>query len=166
MSRFRSISSAVLLGVFVILPAYAADCPSGTRECGSIAWDPDRLACYDRIFAAPENPPGATDEVKAAAVAEARRDFGLSEADKRARDPESAKDRLPESMEATVAEVSRHARGNLIIALDNGQVWMQSEAVTHARVQAGDVVTIRKAALGSFQLVTPGRVAVRVRRVQ
>jgi len=74
---------------------------------------------------------------------------------------------MPESISATVARVSWRPTGEVVVVLENDQVWEQAEIVTtKARVKAGDVVTIRKAALGSHTMVTAGRAAIRVRRVR
>jgi hypothetical protein len=94
----------------------------------------------------------------------ARDEFGLSEADKRALDP--AKSPQPQNMTDAVASIGRRPTGEMIFTLRNGQVWMQIEAETRSRVKAGDEVTIRKGSLGSFLLVGPDRLAVRVRRVK
>ena len=90
-------------------------------------------------------------------------DFGLTEAAKRARDPQQE---MLESITGTVAAVGRRPDGELTVTLENGQVWTQVTVDQRARVAAGDTVTIKKAALGSHLLVTQGRYATRVRRVK
>ena len=94
-------------------------------------------------------------------------EFGLTDVAKRKRDPEKAKETMPESISSSVAGVSFQPTGEVVVALDNGQVWEQAEIVTtRARLKAGDVVTIRKAALGSYTMLTPSRMVIRVRRVR
>ena len=93
-------------------------------------------------------------------------EFGLSEAAKRARDPEKAKEIMPEQISAKVTKVGNRPTGELVVTLESGQVWVQIETVSKAMVKAGDTVTIKKAALGSYMLVAPNRVATRVRRVR
>lgn len=93
-------------------------------------------------------------------------DFGLTEAAKRAREPEETRGKLLDSISGTVAKVARQPAGELILTLENGQVWTQLEVDPRARVAVGDTVTIRKAALGSHLLVTANRYATRVRRVR
>ena len=93
-------------------------------------------------------------------------DFGLSEQAKAARDPEKARQSNPDSITATVTEVGKQPRGQFIVTLDNGHVWVQSETNSRARLAVGDTVTIKKGALASYLLVTPGKVATRVKRVQ
>lgn len=160
------------------------------ESCLGIADPAVRLACYDAAFGqggqAPARgdaqPGSGTTSVGAAAVvppappppagaAEASvvqgvQDFGLSEAQRQARDGKDVDEKAPKSLEATVVKVASRPRGELVITLDNGQVWVQQEVDQRARVSAGDVVTIRKAALGSHLLVTAGGVATRVRRVE
>ena len=108
----------------------------------------------------------AAGSVAASAAASPETDFGLTEAAKRARDPEKAKNQMPESITGTVAAVGRRPAGELTVTLENGQVWTQVTVDQRARVAAGDTVTIKKAALGSHLLVTQGRYATRVRRVK
>lgn len=116
--------------------------------------------------AAPASPAAAPAGASSDA-ARAVEEFGLTETAKRKRDPEKAKETMPESISASVARVSFRPTGEVIVALDNEQVWEQAEIVTtKARVQAGDVVTIRKAALGSYTMLTPSRTIIRVRRVR
>lgn len=175
-----------------IFGAHAAgDSP---QLCAAIGDDAERLACYDRIFRAPAVTapaaakaasttvgaaattavaPASTAVVApaaATAVAPAAAtppdDFGLTEAAKRARDPERAKDENSESVTATVAAVARRPAGELLVTLDSGQVWTQVDVDQRARVSAGDTVTIKRGALSSYLLVTESRYATRVRRVK
>jgi hypothetical protein len=93
-------------------------------------------------------------------------EFGLSESQKRAQNPERAKDVSPESITAKVSQVGRQPTGGLLVTLENGQVWAQSESLSKARIAVGDEVTVRKATMGSYMLVAPNKVAMRVRRVR
>ncbi len=153
-----------------------------------MADDRARLACYDSIFgrpaaAAPLGAPSAAAPATgavagtvaaapvaatpaAAAAANPETDFGLTEAAKRAREPEESGERLPESISGTVARVARQPAGELVVTLENGQVWTQLQVDPRARVAVGDTVVIKKAALGSHLLVTASRYATRVRRVK
>ena len=164
------------------------------RDCVAIAEDAERLACYDSVFGrgsvAVPDPPGApavaSGAASAAAVAvrpasapatasaapdtpilvDPVAEFGLSETQKRAQDPERAKDASPDSITGTVAQVGRQPTGGLVVTLENGQVWVQAETLSKARIAAGDEVTIRKATMGSYMLVAPNKVAMRVRRAR
>ena len=95
------------------------------------------------------------------------RDFGLSEAQKQQRVPEEAPKPPQEtaSIETTVTIVSTRRTGEFVYALANGQVWVQSEANQNGYLRDGTGVTIKRAALGSYKLVS-GTVSTRVRRLQ
>jgi hypothetical protein len=93
-------------------------------------------------------------------------EFGMTGAVRRARD--TAGDEPPplERISARVETVRRQPAGELVLTLDNGQVWAQLEPDPRLRLATGDAVTIRKAALGSYMLVTANRYGTRVRRVK
>lgn len=93
-------------------------------------------------------------------------EFGLTEAAKRARDPEKAKEEMPESITEKVTSVGHRPTGELVVTLANGQVWLQIESGSRAKVGAGQTVTIKKASLGSYLMVAPDRIATRVRRIK
>lgn len=170
-------------------PAFGAAGAEGSHRCAAVTGDAARLACYDQAFGRPDSnatPGGAAAPAvqaqpvtvapavaapvvpvpSATAAAQAREEFGLSETAKRARDPEKARETMPQSITVVVAKVVRRPTGESIVTLENDQVWEQAEPGTTVLLKAGDSVTIRKAALGSYVLVTPSRAAVRVRRVR
>jgi hypothetical protein len=63
--------------------------------------------------------------------------------------------------------VSRRATGELIVKLQNGQIWEQSEQGAELRIEAGDPVTIDKGLLGAYWLwVGSPRSAIKVRRIE
>jgi hypothetical protein len=153
----------------------AAAADDVSHACASIADDAARLACYDRAFGRPAGKSPQTEGTAAPALATAaaapspekdRREFGLSKADTHTLEAKAAAAREPESIAATVASVRRRGTGEQVFVLDDGQVWMEVEAYATTRVRAGDAVTIRKAALGSYMLVTPKKVATHVRRLK
>jgi hypothetical protein len=179
-ARVVALASVVFLSASPSLGAGGAE---GTHRCAAVAGDAARLACYDQAFGRPDMSatpaaqatsaivaPAAVAPVavvpSTTAAAQAREEFGLSDAAKRARDPERAREMMPESIVAVVAKVVRRPTGESIVTLENEQVWEQAEPGTTMLLKAGDSVTIRKAALGSYVLVTPSRAAVRVRRVR
>jgi len=160
---------ALLPLAFAVLAAQAASSDAPQR-CSEIGDDLARLGCYDAIFRKPAASAASTAAPAAAAASAAtsvaaspETDFGLTEAAKRARDPQQE---ILESITGTVTAVGRRPAGELIVTLENGQVWTQVTVDQRARVAAGDMVTIRKAALGSHLLETQGRYATRVRRVK
>jgi len=134
-----------------------------SHPCAAVEDPAARLACYDDAF---PRPPAAAAQEQAAEAPELVETFGLTEAQLQARDPERAQAPRVERIEATVVGIRHLSSGERVVTLDNGQVWLQTEITVRGHLAAGDQVVIRRAALGSFQLVTPGRVALRVRRIE
>jgi hypothetical protein len=188
----RHLTVVALAGLNLAVVA-GANAQATAATCADVADDLQRLACYDRAFgrkATPVTPdarPAMTSQAStaatgttgtataaagatAAAAGEPRRttreDFGLSEQEQRARAERRAEPRPIESITATVRSVARRPSGEQVFVMADGQSWMELEAYARTRVRAGDEVTIRRGALGSFMLVTPGRVATHVRRLK
>jgi hypothetical protein len=180
----RAVARILLLTAIGMTAAGAGE-PS--HPCAAVEDPAARLACYDNAFPRPpaaaapqqaaEAPPHAAaphpersgPEIPGVAPAEAPElveTFGLTEAQLQARDPERARAPRVERIEATVVGIRHLSSGERVVTLDNGQVWLQTEITVRGHLAAGDEVVIRRAALGSFQLVTPGRVALRVRRIE
>lgn len=155
----RAIAAAFAL--MLLAGTVVAQAGVESHACASVAEDSARLACYDAEFGRP-----ATGAAPARVpVAKAHEEFGLTEAEKRARDPAKAEVQ-PERITGRVASLGRRPSGELLVTLGDGQVWMQVESGTNLFLKEGDEITIRKAALGSYLLVTPKRVAMRVRRIK
>ena len=94
-------------------------------------------------------PAAATDDLQ---------NFGLSPHQLNAGLPQG-----PKSIKAMVTRVGGGGAGAFTVTLDNGQLWsLEPDASLHE----GDAVTIRRAALGSFLLVTPERRSYRARRLR
>jgi hypothetical protein len=157
----------------------AADTRRPAHPCAALTDPTARLACFDEAFVAPDAEVAA-DTTHAAAAADvqpaaegrpeaqagpATDEFGLNPALRRAREAANPGEGSPDRIEARVVGLQRRGTGELTIALDNGQVWIQVE-VSHKRLAEGDRVLIRKAAFGSYLLVTPSRASMRVRRIE
>jgi len=56
-----------------------------------------------------------------------------------------------------VTEVGAKAHGELVVTLDNGQVWAEKISGSKLKVKVGDTVKIESGALGSFVLIANGR---------
>jgi hypothetical protein len=170
-------AASLALAAGVLAPAAGA-APGATEleRCVAIAAPDARLACYDAMAGRrdPASPaasatgstapaPNRAPPVAAAAAAgdPAVADpatFGLSEARRRA--PEARTD----SIQAKVLTLSGDRSGQTLVRLDNGQTWVLSE--TDVRLAVAEQVTIRRAALGSYLLVTDKRHSYRARRTQ
>lgn len=145
--------------------ASAQAVPESLRACAAEADDLRRLACFDREMArlgeshAPAPAP--------APMLSAEERFGMQGELARKLEKEKGIERPElEKLEAQVSEVGEKPRGELIVTLDNGQVWEQVEAKTGFRLRSGDSVTITPGALRSFWLQGESGRQTRVRRVR
>jgi hypothetical protein len=184
------VSVAMVMGLAAAqTPAQASSSNSlaaQLKRCASLVDAGARLACYDALAgaaapsaataqAAPS--PSASGSVRpipsssaaaapvAAPVAPAApnfTDFGVRNGPLQAeRDPVREK-----TMLAVVSAVSFRERGELVVRLDNGQVWRQIQPSDYP-LKPGDHVEIDVAALGSYRLWTPStRRATKVTRIQ
>jgi hypothetical protein len=175
MTRTVRIRPLALIGLsLAVATTFAAD---DTHRCASVVDDSARLQCYDAAFGKPvgADASGAHSAIPAGTPAsesstpdtsvKARDEFGLSEAEKRTRRQEP--EERTESITGQVAQLGRRPTGELVVSLADGQVWSQVESDdSRSRVKVGDTITIRKATLGSYLLIGPDRIAVRVKRVK
>lgn len=156
---------AALLALLLSLPPVGAVAGEPqSHRCAAVVEPDARLACYDAAF-----PPAAGVRTQAD-QAEAQRtrslaDFGLDDRQLQARDPEAAA-RIPARIEARIASVAYRPTGERVVTLDNGQVWLLTEVSSKGNLDSGDPVVVRKAALGSYMLVTESRLSLRARRVR
>ncbi|MFM2043506.1 MAG: hypothetical protein RLY86_2082 [Pseudomonadota bacterium] len=136
--------------------------------CARLTEGAERLACYDRTVpalrnapvaaaaapAAPAGPsvgtPGAP-RVAGSAAAAAAPAQGLG-AGRLAR-PETEATATDRALTAMVTGMRRLANGRTALELDNGHIWVQTEA-ERLPVKVGDRITIETALLGSFNLKT------------
>lgn len=141
----------------------AAAGPQQSHPCASEVGADARLACYDKAF-----PPVEGAESGVAGLEERRKqaieDFGFNKQQRVERDPELQAIE-PDRIQATVEGVLERPSGERVITLVNGQVWLLTEGGSRGRLKAGDQVTIRNAALGSFMLITPSGIALRAKRL-
>ena len=185
--------SWVLVGLCAWGSAIAAEAlPPTLRACMSESDAARRLACFDResarlvkdsaptarksdsLAAAPAAaaaaPAAATPAPAANAPAPSAQDkFGYRGNIARAEiDKQSEEARTQaEVLTAKVTELSSLAHGEMLLTLDNGQVWQQKRGDRGVRIKVGDEIMIRRAALGSFLLTTQAaKGSMRVSRVK
>lgn len=144
----------ILLLSFVFAEAAAASDP---KACVAVEDAAARLACYDAAFE--RAPVAAADAVTT--------EFGMNDRLRREKDGGgSSKDTAPAEISASVATASRNPQGYYTLDLDNGQRWYVSEAAPAQAFRQGDIVTIRRAALGSYLLTrSRGGESLRARRI-
>jgi hypothetical protein len=173
----RNAHIAALLGVSLCARAASAPTAADLARCAEIAATDARLACYDALAGrtvgpavsraapppalpspSPPTPPSAPAAVSAAAPAAAPENFGFSQTQVHAA-PVG-----PQSIQARIAKLTEDRLGHAYVLLDNGQTWTFTEY--DGRLSAGDPVTIKRAALGSFLMLTPSKHSYSVRRRQ
>ena len=148
---------------------------AGFMDCASEQDDARRLACFDAAVAraraqppvAAEAPSAAPTVAAAAAVPLSKEErFGLRgdlKEEKAKKAPELAE---LQELRATVTKVAAKPHGELVLTLDNGQVWYEIQANSGIRVKTGDQVTIKSGALGSYSVVAPNGRSSKVTRVR
>lgn len=163
---------AVLLsgaGLAISLAEAAASTSDALFACANETDDARRLRCFD------------------AAVADLRRERAASVAATPGAPPPAALPPTPASREdkfgargdldreqreelteitGKVTQVGAKPHGELVITLENGQVWAERSASSKAKVKVGDTVKIKSGALGSFTLIAPNGRSSKVARVR
>jgi hypothetical protein len=176
-------------------PAKDTDVRNALAPCADISSSADRLACYDKLAGrasapkvlaaspsaaapapaapsaaspAPASPapaaPAAVASVAAApapATAPTEEDFGRSKVRKAA--SAGAPPKIT-SITAKVAAFGRSPNRRTQVTLDNGQIWEYQDD-PDPLLSVGDSVTIKRATLGSFILLTPTKLSHRVSRI-
>lgn len=150
--------------------AWAA-APADFLACAAERDDTRRLACFDAAVIQAKAQPAALQApapppVAAPTPLSMEEKFGLRgdlKEEKAKQAPELAE--LKE-LQARVTKVAAKPYGELVLTLDNGQVWYEIQANTGVRVKVGDPVTIKAGALNSFILVAPNGRSSKVTRVR
>jgi hypothetical protein len=174
--------SGVLAALAIPLLVSAA---AASHQCSQL-WDDDlRLTCYDKAFGKPVPPPAesaaaaapaavasvvaaappaaasaAAPAIAATAIAPAAAVVAPAAAP--AAVPAPAKVKESDSVTTTVTALSYTLDGRFRATLENGEVWQQLELHPRIPLKSGDRVTLRKAALGSHQLVLPSGQSAKV----
>jgi len=166
MKRCVMAAVAVLVSGAGISHANAADRTSDALlTCANESDDAQRLRCFDAVVAnlrktpaapaataaapspaaqAPSSPPPA-----AAPTAEQR--FGARG------DISPDKHEEIDELTGTVTELGTKPHGELIVTLDNGQVWAEKQSGSKVKLKVGDAVKIERGAMGSYTLLANGR---------
>jgi hypothetical protein len=147
----RVVGLAALAAIHSV--CFAAPTESEIANCRGQADAPTRLACYDQLFGAPATTSSNTSAMPAPVNAR----FGFR--------AQAGGPAAPKALAFIVARVDRRPAGEFVVTFEDGQVWQQTELNTKIDVQRGDQVVIRKAALGSFLLVSRAGLSTRVKRL-
>lgn len=142
-----------------------------TTDCSTIAEDMARLKCYDEQAARQKKktPAPASRAPAPAQPPSSSNDFGLdAEAIRKKQAAANASaSKGPDQIVSRVKAVETTARGEYRIALEDGQVWEETQhSANGIRVEVGDTVTIKHGLLGSYFLSSHAAgLALRVKRI-
>lgn len=171
-------------------PAAAQSLEEALRKCAAEPNGERRLACYDRTVRTQTAPnptakpaasgaatgtpvagtalptaAGAVASGTAAATASdsaaAANQFGTRNGPLDARRAATE----PQEITAAVTGLERRASGLLVVALDNGQSWVENEPADLS-LKIGDTVRIRAAAFGSYMLFASSKRFTHVTRIR
>jgi hypothetical protein len=141
--------------------AGAADLPPQLESCAALRRDAERLLCYDKAVAqirtgAPEAPPPSAENM-----------FGANSdvLDLKARESGVKREELRQ-ISGSVTSLRRGDDGMIQLVLDNGQVWRQQDADVKLVIEKGDIVTIARAAMGTFRITDKSGRFARFKRVR
>ena len=179
---------AIFLSALFVAVTFAHDLVGNMRSCAAEVDDARRLSCFDQAMTelVPESPTvvpqtemdGTASPSKATeAVPPApgssmtpqspEEEFGMS--DKLEREVKKASGDKPEEIKqlsSIVLDVSHRPHGELLITLENGQIWLETKASSYFPIKIGDTVMIRRRAFGAFSLTEPSGRSTRVTRVR
>ena len=137
------------------------------KSCVEIEEDAKRLSCYDSFFINKDNIDIANEDIKEKEekVAEVsiqeyeQENFGLPSKLRQAEDAEELK------IVSRIDSVSQRLNLQLIIILENGQIWQSVEKIRDIRLRDGYDVEIKEGFLSGYTLRVPGKkIKLRVRR--
>jgi hypothetical protein len=166
----RGFATGLVVANAALNPVTASAAPADFLACAAEKGDARRLACFDAaVIQAKGQPAGSPPASVAAAPApplSKEEKFGLRgdlKQEKAKQTPELAE---LQELHAKVTKVATKPYGELVLTLDNGQVWYEIQTNSGIRVKAGDPVVIKAGALKSYSLVAPNGRSSKVTRVR
>jgi hypothetical protein len=165
----RAVIGACIAALAAALPGTALSSGESLQSCAAIASDAQRLACFDHLAAQSLAGKGVTAPTPAQARAPAAAaapavtaaqpppaPFGLYAAEHPAP--------VEQEIHAKVISMGQSSSGKPTVELEGNGLWELTEA--DPLLAVGDLVTIKRSALGSFMLTTPTKRTHRVRRLR
>lgn len=167
------IAFVVIAGLCAAPPLHAASVLDPVMACTNEPDDGKRLACYDAALG--RTRPGSATAMPAVPATGGVTTAGSAAANAPATVPPATSVRPPTAtyipsrivvtspdISASISKLTRRADGRYVIALSNGQVWIEAETKERFQADTGDAVVIRAEALGSHYLHTPQGSDIRV----
>jgi len=146
--------------------AAAAATTAGFLACAAEKDDARRLACFDAAVGQAQATQGNTIPAVAAVPLSQEEKFGLRGELKQEKAQKAPELQELDQLQAQVTSVSAKPHGELVVTLENGQVWTEIQTNSGARVKVGDRVAIKAGTFGSFLLVPPNGRSTKVTRVR
>lgn len=147
------------------------DLRRSVQDCALVAENVARLACFDGLAsdvnAAPDTFVVPIDPGRVETLQRESFGFSLPNLDRLLPSLSLGRNETPElnAVELQVTRIIDRADGSHSFVMQDGQVWIQIQPARIPNVRVGDTVTIRRAAMGSFMLVSDrGGTPHRVRR--
>jgi len=132
--------------------ATAQALPEGFKACAAYRDRDERLGCYDAEVARLSSP------------AAKEQNFGVANGSLARGKAQQA---APfDEISARITEVTTRPHGEMIVTLDNAQVWSQTRPGGQFRVQPGDAIKVKAGALGAYLLIAPSGRATKVTRIK
>ncbi|TXG85562.1 MAG: hypothetical protein E6R12_00465 [Sphingomonadales bacterium] len=122
---------------------------SALEACVGIASDKDRLTCYDTAMGRAQQSAATSDLPAQKPTVTPEEAFG-SESLRRPKEVREAEQ--SQTLDATIEEILTAARGELVLILNNGQIWRQNEATSLPPLKVGDPVVIKRGLIGSYRM--------------
>ena len=176
----RTIFAAGLLTI-LCTPIAASDqiheeLPDGLLRCMDESDELGRLHCYDLEMALLTS----TTQKTSSSVTEDRTaedDRGTTAGDPEewpGKSDDRVEQELPaggaapqrEYLTATIVKISKRGYGELVVSLENGQVWAEKIPNRSIRLSVGDNITIRQGRFGGYRLFGRGKRSTEVTRIQ
>ena len=160
-----------LIGLVAAAPVAAQGSPF--ERCARLESDSERLACFDATLEERNaaTPAPAPPEVSTAAAAPKKampeESVGAVEPPRQQDEKWSAKPELPREYTAVVVAMYERPYRQMVVKLDNGEVWSEQYASRAFLVAVGDTITMKQSRFSrSYRLVATGGRGYKMTRLE
>ncbi len=166
---FRLILTGLILASTLAAAVRAEALPASLRACTAEKDDAKRLACFDRETTRLQESTQAKNPAPVPVTPQSPEDaFGRTGGPVALEESKRKESTTPKiaAITATVVAVSTRPHGEIVMTLDNGQVWSQTIFDSHFSVDVNDKVTIKAGALGAYRASIPSGRSTSVKRLR